>query len=76
MRNTSSKVYALFCIAVKSAALVGTDILAVTLLDALAVNVLTVVPFFCIVRVALFTVGIALLDALSLKSVSYDGLAL
>ena len=42
---------------VKSQVSVGTEILAVTLLEALAVNVFTVVQFFWIVNVALFTVG-------------------
>ena len=41
-----------------SEVLVGTVIFAVTLELALAVNVFTVVPFFWMVRVALFTVGI------------------
>ena len=41
-----------------SSAVCGTVILQVTLLLALAVKVLTVVPFFCIVNIALFTVGI------------------
>jgi hypothetical protein len=43
---------------VKSDVAVGTVIFAVTLLLAFAVNVCTLVQFFCIVNVALFTVGI------------------
>ena len=43
---------------VKSLIFVGTEILQVTSLLAFAVNVFTVVPFFWIVKVALFTAGI------------------
>ena len=50
---------------VSSLVLVGTVMFAVTSVDALAVNVFTFVPFFCIVSVALLTVGIV---GLSIRS--------